>query len=57
MSFFSEDGKFNFQIIKNISQFEMSEKLNFIQKINKEDFKKNEKKCLLNTKKLNYRLS
>ena len=37
--FFSPDGNFNFDIIKNISQFEMSERLNFIESINQNDFK------------------
>ena len=36
--FFSKDGKFNFEVIKNISQFEMSERLNFIKNINLDDF-------------------
>ena len=36
--FFSRDGNFNFEIIKNISQFEMSERLNFIKYISKKDF-------------------
>jgi len=38
--FFSKDGNFNFKIIKHISQFEMSERLNFIKDINQEDFMK-----------------
>ena len=36
--FFTKDGNFNFEIIKNISQFEMSERLNFIKDISKKDF-------------------
>lgn len=38
--FFSRDGKFTFDLIKNISQFEMSERLNFVQDTNESDFKK-----------------
>lgn len=38
--FFSKDGKFTFDLIRNISQFEMSERLNFVQDTNESDFKK-----------------
>lgn len=37
--FFSNNGKFELKNIKHISQFEMSQRLNIIEKLNKEDFK------------------
>ena len=38
--FFTEDGKFSFDLFKNIGQFEAIERLNFINNINKKDFLK-----------------
>ncbi len=36
--FFSKDGKFNFDTIKHISSFELSQRLNFIKKLSANDF-------------------